>query len=119
MLFQNNLQILIGVQSNLYKYQREGWSTGLTYFIAICFLLIHFVIIGWEISQSGIEELIPVYRAKYVLDVNIETKEHWKSMYFEKVGLKQRWTNSDKSFEYSFEPWSGSTKENIFYNSFS
>ena len=74
--------------------------------------------IGRDLKR-GIEELVPVYQAKYVLDVNIETKEHLKSTYFEKVGLEQRWTNFDKCLEYSFEPWSGSTKENRFYNSFS
>lgn len=78
------------------------------------------MIIGWGIGhdlKSGKEELIPVYQAKHVLDVNIETKELWKSTYFEKAGLKQHWTNCDKCFEYSFEPWSGSAKENMFYNS--
>ena len=48
---------------------------------------------GWGIGldlKRGIEELIPVYQAKYVLDVNSETKEHLKSTYFEKVSLEQR-----------------------------
>ena len=40
--------------------------------------------------KSRVEGLIPVYQAKYISDVNIETKEHWKSMYFEKVGLEQK-----------------------------
>ena len=59
------------------------------------------MITGWGIGhdlKSGIEELVPVHQAKHALDVNIETKEHWKSTYFEKAGLKQRWTNCDKCF---------------------
>ena len=72
------------------------------------------MIIGWGMGHDLKSRI-----AKYVLDVNIETKEHWKSTYFDKVGLKQRWANFDMYFEYSFERWSGSTKENMFYNLFS
>ena len=69
--------------------------------------------------KSRIEELIPVYQAEYILSVNIETKKHWKSTYFERVCLEQRWPNFDRYSEYSFEPWLGSIKENQFSNSFS